>query len=53
MSQRVLSAIQPNIAVRCSESLRVWGSRFIGSIGMGKREREISFVSEAIQVEQI
>jgi len=47
MIQRVLSAIQPNISVRCSESSRVWISRFIGSIDTGKRERKVSFVSEA------
>ena len=47
MIQRVLSAIQPNFSVRSSESSRVWISRFIGSVGTGKRERKISFVSEA------
>jgi len=47
MIQRVLSAIQPNISVRCSESSHVWISRFIGSVDTGKRERKISFVSEA------
>jgi hypothetical protein len=45
--KRVLSAIQSNISVRCSESWRVWVSRFIGSIDTGKRDRDISFVSEA------
>jgi len=47
MIQRLLSAIQPIISVRCSESSRIWISRFIGSVDTGKRERKISFVSEA------
>jgi hypothetical protein len=47
MIQRVLSAVQPHISVRCSESSRIWISRFIGSVDAGKRERKISFMSEA------
>jgi len=51
MIQHVLNAVQLNISVRCSESSRVWISRFIGSVDTGKRERKkcerkISFVSE-------